>query len=88
LEARLGGAAAGHLAAAPNGTIWQLAVRPDCRREGGGPALLRALARRTGAALRYVNVQADDAGTLGLLASCGIGPGVGQYEMILELPSP
>jgi hypothetical protein len=32
-----------------------------------------------------VNVQADDGTTLGLLAACGIGTGVGQYEMIREL---
>ncbi len=84
LEARRDGRSAGHLVASPAGTIWQLAVDRDLRRRGIGAALLRALASRGGPSIRYVNVQADDAATLGLLAACGIGPGVGQYEMIRE----
>jgi hypothetical protein len=43
------------------------------------------LAARSGGAIRYVNVQSDDAATLGLLASCGVSEGPGQYEMALDL---
>lgn len=85
LEASLEGSSAGHLVASPSGTIWQLAVDRDLRRRGIGTALLRTLASRRGPSIRYVNVQAGDGATLGLLESCGIGPGVGQYEMIREL---
>lgn len=85
LEARLAGRSAGHLVASRNGTIWQLAVDRDLRGRGIGTALLRTLASRLGPSIRYVNVQADDEATLGLLVACGIGPGVGQYEMIREI---
>ena len=85
LETRRDGRSVGHLIASSNGTIWQLAVDRDLRRRGVGTALLRALTARRGPSIRYVNVQADDGATLGLLQSCGIGPGVGQYEMIREI---
>lgn len=87
LEARLEGAAVGHLVSAKNGTIWQLAVDRGVRARGIGTALLRELAARTGPSMRYINVQADDAATLGLLASCGVPKGVGQYEMLHDLES-
>lgn len=85
LGARLDGRLVGHAVAAPNGTIWQLAVARGERGKGIGTALIRGLAGRLGPALRYINVQADDQATLGLLSGCGIGPGVGQYEMTREL---
>lgn len=71
----------GYLVAGTNGTIWQLAVHPDSRRQGIGTALLRDLSLRVGGKLRYVNVQSDDAATLSLLARAGIVEGPGQYEM-------
>ncbi|HOX32123.1 MAG TPA: GNAT family N-acetyltransferase [Spirochaetales bacterium] len=85
LGAREGARLAGFLVAQPSGTIWQLAVAREARRRGLGSALLAALAARSGGALRYVNVQADDAASLGLLARCGAAQGPGQYEMLLEL---
>ena len=75
----------GGLVSGKNGTIWQLAVAPKARGQGIGTALLRSLAARVGPSLRYVNVQADDAATLGLLARAGISGGPGQYEMTREL---
>ncbi len=88
LGARLEGRLAACLVASPKGTIWQLAVDRSLRGRGIGSALLRELARRAGADLRYINVQADDAETLRFLAARGIGAGVGQYEMtrVLALP--
>lgn len=85
LEARFEGRSAGRLIASRNGTIWQLAADQDLRGRGIGTALLRTLASRTDSSIRYVNVQSDDGATLGLLRSCGIGPGVGHYEMVREL---
>lgn len=85
LGAVLDGRLVGHCVAGTKGTIWQLAVDRAFRRQGIGSALLREVAARTGPALRYINVQADDAATLGLLFRCGLGPGVGQYEMAREL---
>jgi len=75
----------GCLVAAPNGTIWQLAVDRGARRRGIGTALLRSLAARSGGAIRYINVQSDDEASLGLLARCGAGEGPGQHEMVLGL---
>lgn len=85
LGARRDGRLVGHLVASPAGTIWQLAVAREERRKGIGSALLSALAARVGPTIRYINVQADDRATRGLLASGGITEGVGQYEMIREL---
>jgi ribosomal protein S18 acetylase RimI-like enzyme len=78
---------AGYIVAQDSGSIWQLAVSPQARRRGLGTGLLRAAAAASGGKLRYINVQSDDAATLGLLASCGIAESVGQYEMILDLAS-
>lgn len=77
----------GYAVAQESGSLWQLAVSPEERRRGVGTALLRAAAKASGGKLRYINVQADDAATLGLLASCGIAESVGQYEMALALAS-
>lgn len=85
LGARLDGHLAGHVVASPKGTIWQLAVAREERGRGIGAALLHELSLRVGPVLRYINVQADDRSTLGLLARCGIREGVGQYEMTREL---
>ena len=62
-----------------------LYIAPDARRRGIGAALLHELSLRVGPVLRYINVQADDKATLGLLARCGISDGVGQYEMTRAL---
>jgi len=75
----------GYVVATRKGSVAQLAVRPDRRRRGVGRALVSALAARSGGAVRYVNVQADDRATLGLFASFGIGAGVEQREMELRL---
>lgn len=85
LGARLDGRLVGHIVASPKGTIWQLAVAREARGGGIGAALLHELSLRVGPSLRYINVQADDKSTLGLLARCGIKEGVGQYEMTREL---
>ena len=85
LGARLEGRLVGHVVASPKGTIWQLAVAREDRGRGIGAALLHELSLRVGPALRYINVQADDRATLGLLARCGIRDGVGQYEMTRAL---
>ena len=85
LGARLDGRLAGHVVASPKGTIWQLAVARGERGRGVGAAILHELSLRVGPALRYINVQADDKATLGLLARCGIREGVGQYEMMRAL---
>jgi ribosomal protein S18 acetylase RimI-like enzyme len=85
LGARLEGEILGGLVAGVNGSIWQLAVARGARRRGIGTALLRALAARSGPSLRYVNVQANDEASLGLLARAGISGGPGQYEMTREL---
>jgi len=85
LGAKLDGALAGYIAASEKGTIWQFAVARGARRRGIGSALLRELAQRAGPALRYINVQADDAESLRFLAARGLGAGVGQYEMLREL---
>jgi len=85
LGARLDGRLAGHAIASPKGTIWQLAVARGERGRGIGAALLHELSLRVGPVLRYINVQADDKATLGLLARCGISDGVGQFEMTRAL---
>jgi ribosomal protein S18 acetylase RimI-like enzyme len=76
----------GYVVANAKGSICQLAVRPEARRRGVGTALLCGLAARTPEAkLRYINIQSDDAATLGLLAALGIGSSLDQWEMLLEL---
>lgn len=94
----------GYLAATAAGSVAQLVVRPDARREGVGTALLAALAARAYAAhaagagatgepigapaFRYVNVQSDDMASLGLLASVGLSEARDQWEMLKELAIP
>lgn len=85
LGARIEGCLVGYLVASPVGTIWQLAVARAARRRGIGRALLSALSARVGPSLRYINIQADDMASRGLLASGGITEGPGQYEMLRDL---
>lgn len=86
LEARAGAEVLGYVAATERGSVAQLAVARRARRRGLGRALLLALAALVpGGSLRYVNVQEDDAASLGLLDSLGIGGGLGQWEMELAL---
>ncbi len=79
------GAPLGYAVATDSGSVFQLAVKPDARRRGIGRALTAAIASRVpDGRLRYVNVQADDAETLGLLASLGAVSDIDQWEMIKE----
>jgi len=71
--------------ATDKGSVFQLAVRPDARRRGIGRAVAAAIAAgNADGSLRYVNVQSDDEGTLGLLASLGIANARDQWEMAKE----
>jgi len=87
LEARdATGRPLGCLVAAPSGSVAQLAVDRSARRRGIGTALLLSLAAHTPqGAIRYVNVDSGDAGTLGLLRSLGIESSLDQWEMICAL---
>ncbi len=77
---------AGFILATEKGSVFQLAVAPGERRRGVGRTLILALAARTpGGAVRCINVQSDDAATLGLLSSLGLESRHDQWEMALEL---
>lgn len=96
-ERRSGSAreAVGFLASTSTGSVAQLVVRPDARRDGVGTALLAALAAKVLAAreepdgptapFRYVNVQADDEASLRLLEAVGLTEARDQWEMLREL---
>ncbi len=76
----------GYIVATPSGSIAGLAVIRSARRKGIGKALVLAMAAEVSSgAVRYVNVDADDVGTLALLSSLGIESKLDQWEMIRRL---
>ncbi|PKL26743.1 MAG: hypothetical protein CVV47_02130 [Spirochaetae bacterium HGW-Spirochaetae-3] len=86
LDGAVAGEPAAYAVATDGGSVFQLAVRPDARRRGIGGAVAAAIAAGTpDGSLRYVNVQSDDAGTIGLLASLGVAASRDQWEMVREL---
>lgn len=69
-----------------SGTLFQIAVHPECRRKGIGTALIAAAAERcAGAKLRLLNADAADHGFEGFLEHLGAEKSVLQFEMRKEL---
>ena len=71
----------------PSARVFTLVVRPELRRRKVASALVQELARRVPAgALRFINVDANDQGTLGFLKKLGFVWFVGQHELVIEIP--
>jgi len=69
-----------------SGTIAQMAVHPDFRRQGVGRSLLVAMAAKTEApGLGFVNVDSGGQETMAALKALGFEAYIAQFEMVLPL---
>lgn len=83
LAAYSGDQIVGYIAVAPSGAVFQLAVAKNWRRKHIGQTLLRHAARIISKPkLAFINVDINDAETIGFLAQLGAQKTVSQYEMI------
>lgn len=65
--------------------IAQVAVKPDCRRQGVATALFAYLSARYGPDMSFINVDAAAAETQAFIRKAGLREFIQQYEMVLQL---